>query len=246
MTGPRYDVFIAHSSQDKPHALAFKQALSDAGISSFIDEDMLPGTAWDDAIPAAQKQSRVTAVLISDNTEKAWYAREEIVAAVELCRADERLHQVVPIYLDGDVPAELPYGLKRIVGISLPISGGWSKVSRRIRQLLDALADPSTLAPVAALVPEDTAIKGSELVALSDAIARVVTELGVAPASILLAVDFPMHRAPMGSPTAADYWLSALRSINQGILALGSGRVALRALVHAIRAHAPEAALPAV
>jgi len=33
-------------------------------------------------------------------------------------------------------------------------------------------------------------------VKLSDGIARAVTELGLAPDSILLAVDFPMHRAP--------------------------------------------------
>jgi len=214
--------------------------------TTFIDEDLLPGSLWDEAIPAAQKQSRVTAVLISGNLPKAYYAREEIVSAIQLFRADERVHQVVPIFLDGAVPEEMPYGLKRVVGISLPMANGWSKVARRIEQILAALDDPSTVDRGFTPDPADTPIKGSELVKLSDGIARAVTELGLAPDSILLAVDFPMHRAPAGAATAATYWLGVVRSINSGILPAGSGRTALRELVHVIRAHAPEVDLLAV
>lgn len=246
MPEPLYDVFIAYASKDRPHARAFEQALRDGGLRPFLDEDMLPGTLWDEAIPAAQKAARITAVLISDNLPKAYYARDEIVSAIGLFREDERVHQVVPIFLDGDVPAELPYGLKRVVGISLVGAGGWSKVVRRIEALLGALDDPSKIDVGFTPDPADAPVKGSELVALSDAIARAVTGLGLAPDSILLAMDFPMHHAPMGSPTQATYWLSVVRSIDGGILPTGSGRTALRALVHAIRAHAPEVALPAV
>lgn len=246
MTEWKYDVFIAHSSKDKPHARAFKQALLDARLRPFIDEDMLPGDLWDDVIPAAQKASRVTAVLVSDNLMQAYYAREETVVGIKLSRAEEQIHRVVPIFLDGDVPDEMPYGLNRAVGMSLAIAGGWSKVVRRIQHLLAALDDPSKVDQGFTPDPADAPVKGSELVKLSDGIARAVTELGLAPDSILMAMDFPMHRAPAGAPTAATYWLSVVRSINAGIVPAGSGRTALRALVHAIRAHAPEAGLPAV
>lgn len=246
MPKKQYDVFIAHSSKDKPQARDFKQALLDGGLRPFIDEDMLPGTLWDDALPAAQEGSRVTAVLISDNLTKAYYAREEIVAAIQLFRKDQQVHQVVPIFLDGEVPENLPYGLKRTVGVSLPMANGWSKIVRRIKQLLAALDDPSKVDRGFTPDPADTPIKGSELVKLSDGIARAVVELGLAPDSILLCVDFPMHQAPMAPNTAATYWLDVVRRINSGILASGSGRAALRELVHAIRAHAPEVSLPPV
>lgn len=241
-----YDVFIAHSSKDKAHARALKTALQAIGLRAFIDEDMLPGTLWDEELPRTQQASRVTVTLISDNFTDAYYAREELVAGIKLSRAKERQHSLIPIYLDGDVPAELPYGLQRVVGISLPGSGGWSKVARRIGELLDALSDPAAVEPGLAAVPDDAPVKGSELVKLADGIASAIVELGIAPASILMAVDFPMHRAPMSAPTAAGYWLEVLRAVNTGILAAGSGRVALRKVVHEIRASAPEVNLPGV
>lgn len=45
----------------------------------------------------ALSASRVSVVLISPHTPKAWYQQEEVVLAIELARDDYVAHTIVPV-----------------------------------------------------------------------------------------------------------------------------------------------------
>jgi DNA-binding beta-propeller fold protein YncE len=109
-----YDFFIAHAEKDIATAERLFESLH-AKSGVFLDSRCLrPGDDWDQALPAAQRQSKVTVVLISTSTERAFYQREEIAAAIDLARKNPESHRVVPVYLDGppDGVSDVPYGLR--------------------------------------------------------------------------------------------------------------------------------------
>ena len=74
------------------------------------------GDAWDIELPKAQEHSLVTVIVISEQTERAFYAEEEIAAAIALSREDPDQHRVVPIILSNTPDAGMPYGLRRLHG----------------------------------------------------------------------------------------------------------------------------------
>jgi hypothetical protein len=62
-----YDLFLAHPSADKPSARALYDLLQ-PDVRAFLDERSLPpGAHWDQEIPAAQRASQATVVLISSH-----------------------------------------------------------------------------------------------------------------------------------------------------------------------------------
>ena len=113
----QHEVFIAHASADLVRAEEFRRRLTALGCDAVLDADyLIGGDAWDDRLIAAQRQARVTAVLLSGNVEPgnamlAYYLKEEIALGIRLMR-EHREHRVVPIDLG---PVEIaPYGLNRL------------------------------------------------------------------------------------------------------------------------------------
>jgi hypothetical protein len=150
MTEPKYDIFIAHAGADTNVAVELHGLLK-PHLRPFVDSiDLLPGAAWDDELPDAQRKSRVTVVLISPKTTKAWYQREEIAAAIDLARNSGQ--RVVPVYLEGrEASPEVPYGLRRVNGIFVESAGGSLEgVAMRLRELLTALGQvaPNQVPPL--------------------------------------------------------------------------------------------------
>ncbi|HEY1282290.1 MAG TPA: FxSxx-COOH system tetratricopeptide repeat protein [Acidimicrobiales bacterium] len=128
----RFDVFVAHASADTAAAETLYDALLTRGLRVFVDTRSLqPGDWWDDVLPAAQAASIVTVVVISEHTEKAFYAREEIAAAINLARVEPG-RRVVPVYL-GPMGADGPYGLQRVQGLSA--ANGWGPVVEAVAGL---------------------------------------------------------------------------------------------------------------
>jgi phosphoserine phosphatase len=117
----KWDIFIAHAGDDKGLAEQLYDLL--AGRSRvFLDSRCLDlGDEWDLKLAAAQSASFLTLVLISSSTEKAYYEREEIAAAIALARESEEQHRVVPLYLDQQARqfAAVPYGLRIRHGLQL-------------------------------------------------------------------------------------------------------------------------------
>jgi len=116
----RWDFFIAHAGRDKKAAETLYDLLSKDSRVFLDSRSLLLGDNWDLKLPEAQRNSLVTVVLISSHTEKGYYQREEIAAAIDLARTTDE-HRVVPVYLSGQAAAanSVPYGLRLKHGITL-------------------------------------------------------------------------------------------------------------------------------
>jgi hypothetical protein len=133
----RYDLFLAHPSANKPSARALYDLLQ-PDVRVFLDERSLqPGDRWDQQIPAAQRASRATAILISSHADQAWYLGEEIVTAIALHRAAPAAHVLVPVVLEPGAP--IPYGLSHVQAIDAVAERGLAGVAARLREVVARL-----------------------------------------------------------------------------------------------------------
>ncbi len=130
-----WDVFIAYPGPERDAAGELYAALRQGGTRVFLDHECVGlGDPWAVVLAAAQRAARVTAVLVSKRSDRAFYQREEIAQAIELWRQDPKCHRVVPIYLDED--ADPPYGLRAIHGLTVASAGGMAAVARRLLPLV--------------------------------------------------------------------------------------------------------------
>jgi len=97
----RYDVFLSHSSQDKPAVEQLARRLTDeAGLRPFLDKwHLVPGEPWQEALEEALDQSRTCAVFIGPRGIGPW-ENEEVRAAIEQ-RVAARALRVIPVLLPG-------------------------------------------------------------------------------------------------------------------------------------------------
>ena len=134
-----WDVFIAHAGPDLDAAREIHDLLINHGFAVYLDKANLDyGEKWDRALLKAQRESRMTLVLVSGNTKESHYQRDEITAAINLQRSDLAAHRVVAIYL-GDQPArseDIPYGLQNTHSIFAHESGGMPGVAQLIGETL--------------------------------------------------------------------------------------------------------------
>ncbi len=136
----RWDFFLAHAGPDAPIAERLHDLLAGWGRRVFLDNRTLrPGDDWDLALRQAQRDSRVTVVLVSARTDQAYYQREEIAAAIDLARRHGR--RVVPVYLPGSDRDAVPYGLRLKHGLTVEDAGDLQPVAERLHSLLDDLGD---------------------------------------------------------------------------------------------------------
>ena len=133
-----FDFFIAHASPDKEHARRFADRL-EPEFRVFLDTEDVPlGVDWGNVIDEAQRQSRFTLALISDKTEAAPYAMDEIRAAIDRERHGGGLQRLIPLYIDG-IPAtadDYVYGLRTRQGLSLKEPAEYEDAVQRVRELM--------------------------------------------------------------------------------------------------------------
>ena len=79
-------------------------------------------------------------MLVSPETEKAYYQREEIAAAIELARSDRNAYRVVPLYLGGldAIRGSLPYGLRLKHGINILDAAGLADAADKLTRELQS------------------------------------------------------------------------------------------------------------
>ena len=109
-----WDFFLAHAGADLDIARNLKQNL-EPPARVFLDATNIHlGDDWDEKLSAAQRSSLISVVIVSPNTKKAYYQREEIAVAIQMAREDPDSHRVVPLYLNAkQIPSsEIPYGLR--------------------------------------------------------------------------------------------------------------------------------------
>jgi hypothetical protein len=113
-----FDVFLSHSSQDKPTVRLLAQALSARGIAVWLDEEQLqPGRPWQDALETIIQTTRTAAVLIGKDGLGPW---EEPEMRSCLSQFVKRGLSVIPVLLP-DAPAkpELPLFLQEFTWVDL-------------------------------------------------------------------------------------------------------------------------------
>jgi hypothetical protein len=140
-----YDVFIAHSSREKEKSLAIYNLLSDYRV--FLDFiSVKEGKDWDTEIAEAQKKSRVTLALISGDFQSAYYAREEVAAAISYSRKRPESHILIPVYLESISDDQIPYGLRLKHSIFLR-GNDFSELTATLQRVLSS-NDTPTVAPL--------------------------------------------------------------------------------------------------
>jgi TIR domain/Effector-associated domain 1/CHAT domain len=96
-----YDVFLSHSSADKPAVEAVAVRLRDeAGLRPFLDRwELVPGEPWMPALERAIERSTTVAVFFGPHGRGAWHDQESQLALV--LAAAEHGKRVIPVLLPG-------------------------------------------------------------------------------------------------------------------------------------------------
>ena len=97
----QYDVFLSHSSADKPVVEAIAVRLRDeAGLRPFLDEwHLVPGEPWIPALEQALERSTTVAVFFGPQGRGAWHDQETQLALVLAAEAHGK--RVIPVLLPG-------------------------------------------------------------------------------------------------------------------------------------------------
>lgn len=134
----RYDVFLAYPEAGRAVATAFHERLPDSEYAIFFDKkSLIPGEVWVDAKPRAQRNSLITAVVVTGEELSDFFHRDEIVAAIALARDPKSCQRVVPIIVGEVDPATMPSGLSILTPIELPDGLVDGKAVRQLIEVID-------------------------------------------------------------------------------------------------------------
>ena len=115
----RYDVFLSHSSADKPAVEKLAQKLLDAGLSPFLDKwHLVPGEPWQEALEEALDESRTCAVFLGPTGIGPWQNEEMRSALAD--RVSNKAFRVIPVLLPHSFEprkADLPRFLRRLTWV---------------------------------------------------------------------------------------------------------------------------------
>lgn len=107
MTDQQFDVFLAHSSKDKPLIRCIYHKLIDLGIRPWLDEEEIaPGTKFQDEIQQAIGRIKTVAIFFGQDGLGRWQALELKTFITQCVRRDI---PVIPVMLPGveEIPEEL-------------------------------------------------------------------------------------------------------------------------------------------
>jgi tetratricopeptide (TPR) repeat protein len=106
---PTFDVFLSHSSVDKPWVIQLKDALQRYGVSVWLDQDEIrPGDLFVNALEEGLEQSRAVALIISPEAIASGWVKEEYARAVSLAQNKQSPLRLIPVLLrDATVPGFL-------------------------------------------------------------------------------------------------------------------------------------------
>src|SRR5271166_79797 len=95
-----YEVFLSHSSPDKPAVEELARRLKREGIEPFLDKwNLIPGQPWQEALEEALTRSASCAVFIGPGQLGPWQ-NEEMRAALDHCvRGSRGKYPVIPVLL---------------------------------------------------------------------------------------------------------------------------------------------------
>lgn len=154
-----HDVFISHSSTDKPIADAACAMLESRGIRCWIaPRDILPGTGWGEAIIDGINESKVMVLVFSSNANKSAQITNEVERAVH------KGLPIIPFRVENITPSKsleffisTPHWLD---ALTLPLEQHLGRLAETIKLLLSKLHNvdvPDVKNPEADVFPEEAA-----------------------------------------------------------------------------------------
>src|SRR5512135_2271319 len=117
----RYDVFLSHSSVDKPRVEELARRLKQVGIELFLDKwNLIPGQPWQEALEEALSQSAACAVIIGSGPLGPWHHEEMRAVLEHRVNGSRGKFPVIPVLLpEAQRPQDrdLPMFLKRMTWV---------------------------------------------------------------------------------------------------------------------------------
>jgi tetratricopeptide (TPR) repeat protein len=121
----RYDVFVSHSSKDKPWVHRLVADLTRYRVSVWLDENEIrPGDLFVDALEHGLEQSRTVAFVISPASLASGWVKEEYNRAVTLAQGKDHRLQLIPVLLH---TAGLPGFLESRSGVDFCDDGQYAE-----------------------------------------------------------------------------------------------------------------------
>ena len=105
----RFDTFLSYSSRDELFVNKLWEDLRKNEINVWIDKDsLLAGDLFVDAIERGLNESRSVCIVISPESIKSNWVREEYLRAIDICVRSEQQRKVIPLILkDAEIPGFL-------------------------------------------------------------------------------------------------------------------------------------------
>lgn len=101
-SNPLHDVFLSHSSLDKPTVEDLGGRLLDAGITPWLDKwNLVPGEPWQPEIEKALLSCDACAVIIGKDPLGPWHHEEMRAAIARQVTERQRRLRVIPVLLPG-------------------------------------------------------------------------------------------------------------------------------------------------
>ncbi|HEX2871440.1 MAG TPA: TIR domain-containing protein, partial [Polyangiaceae bacterium] len=142
-TTQAWDCFIAYPGGQRAFAEELANMLSGRLRVFFDRRSLQPGDNWAKAIVSALESTYVTIVIVSPETDRAYYEQEEIQRALARARGSDPTRRVVPIFVGGTTPddADIPYGLRLKQGFTVGSSQELSTLADKIAGLVEEIRD---------------------------------------------------------------------------------------------------------
>lgn len=107
---PQFDVFLSHSSVDKPWVIKLKGDLLRYGVSVWLDKDEIrPGDIVVDVLEQALDNCRAIALIVSPASISSGWVKEEYSRALSIAKTKQPSIPIIPVILQ---EAKLPGFLK--------------------------------------------------------------------------------------------------------------------------------------
>ena len=106
---PQFDVFLSHSSADKPWVIKLKDDLQAYGVSVWLDNDEIrPGDLFAKALEQGIANSRAVALIVSPEATASGWVEAEYYRALSLAQNKNASLQLIPVILrDAELPGFL-------------------------------------------------------------------------------------------------------------------------------------------
>jgi TIR domain len=97
-----FNVFLSHSSADKPVVEELAYRLAKEGIEAWLDKwNLIPGDPWQPAIEKALAESETCAVFLGPSRLGPWQNEEMRAAIDQRVRVRGKRFRVIPVLLPG-------------------------------------------------------------------------------------------------------------------------------------------------